>query len=89
MSMSPRERFWDIICDFRGPLRLLLLVLTTLLVLTVLTMAIGEQQTDAYVISLVTTAILLGTIVPVSYCVWRCSRSGKEFETEQGDRPND
>lgn len=84
MSMSPRERFWDIVCDFRAQLRLLLLFLTTLLVLTVLTMAIGDQQTDAYVISIVTTGILLGTIVPVGYCVWRCSRSRNEFETDQG-----
>lgn len=83
MSMSTRERFWDIICDFRAHFRLLLFFLTTLLVLTVLTMLLGEQRTDAYVISLVTIALLLATIVPVGYCVWRCNTSENEFETER------
>ncbi|WP_440767034.1 hypothetical protein [Natronorubrum sp. DTA7] len=81
--MSTRERFWDIVCDFRAQFRLLLFFLTTLLVLTVVTMLLGEQRTDAYVISLVTIALLLATIVPVSYCVWRCGTSENEFETDR------
>ncbi|MCW8172453.1 hypothetical protein D8S78_07920 [Natrialba swarupiae] len=72
MSMSPKERFWDVLCEYRPFLHLLLLFTTVLLVLTVTAMAMGDQQTDAYVISIVTIAVLVATIVPISYCVWRC-----------------
>lgn len=83
MSMSPRDRFWDIICGFRAYLRVLLLFVTTLLVLTVFSMLISDQQTDAYVISIVTATLLTGTLLPLSYCVWRCGQTTKEFESDR------
>ena len=81
MSMSGRERFWDIVCDYRPYLRLLLVFTTALLVLTLSSIALGDQRTESYVISLVTAALLLATIVPAAYCVWRCGRVTNEFET--------
>lgn len=81
MSMSGRERFWDIVRDYRPYLRLLLAFATTLLVLTLLSIGLGDQRTDSYVISLVTAAVLLATIVPAAYCLWRCGRVANEFET--------
>ncbi|OVE85437.1 hypothetical protein B2G88_00995 [Natronolimnobius baerhuensis] len=78
--MSGREKFWDSVCDYRPYLRLLLVFTTTLLVLTLLAMGIGDQQTDAYVISLVTIGLLGITIVPAAYCVWRCGQVTNEFE---------
>jgi len=80
--MSPRERFWDILCGFRAYLRILLFFVTALLVLTVFSMVIADQRTDAYVISIVTATLLTGMLLPVGYCVWRCGRSNREFESE-------
>ncbi|GAB6878316.1 hypothetical protein JCM17823_05900 [Halorubrum gandharaense] len=80
--MTPRERFWDVLRPYRGQLRLLRMFATSLLVLALLAMALGEQGTEAYVVSVVTVALLAGTIVPVSYCIYRlrpgrgASRSG-------------
>lgn len=83
MSMSGRERFWDMVCDYRPQLRLLLIFATTLLVLTLLSIGLGgrNQTTESYVISVVTIGVLLATILPVGYCVWRCGRVANEFET--------
>ncbi|MEY7850608.1 hypothetical protein AB7C87_15580 [Natrarchaeobius sp. A-rgal3] len=86
MSMSPKERFWDVLCEYRSLLHLLLLFATVLLVLTMMAMAMGDQQTDAYVISIVTMTILASTIVPIGYCVWRCGTMTNEFDT---DDPSD
>lgn len=84
MSMSSRERFWDILCDYRHLLRLFLLFTTALLVLTLVSIGIGDQRTDAYVISVVTVGILVGTILPAGYCLWRCgNRTGADETTAQ------
>lgn len=83
MSMSGREKFWDIVCDYRPYLRLLLIFTTSLLVLTLLSIGISDQQTGSYVISVVTAGVLLATIVPASYCLWRCGQATSEFETAE------
>lgn len=76
--MGPRERFWDALCDYRPYLRLLLVFNTMLLLLTLLSMGISDQRTDAYVISIVTGAVLSATIVPAGYCLWRCGAYTRE-----------
>lgn len=83
MSMSSGEKFWDIVCDYRPYLRLLLIFTTTLLVLTLLSIGISDQRTGSYVISVVTAGVLLVTIVPASYCLWRCGQTANEFETSE------
>lgn len=80
MSMSAREQFWDMVCDYRPYLRLLLMFTTTLLVLTLLSIGLGDQGTGAYVISLVTAVILLVTILPAGYCLWRCEAATRGRE---------
>lgn len=77
MSMSRREHFWNTLCEYGPYLRLMQAFLITLLVLTLLSMAISDQNTGAYVISLVNVVLLTGTLAPVSYCVWRCKQSSQ------------
>ncbi|MBV0902945.1 hypothetical protein [Haloarcula salina] len=76
------EKFWSVICDYEGLLRLVLTFLVFMLLLTFLTLLFGTPGTGSYVIAVVNLVLILlfGSVVGVLYvgCIRRETRGRKE-----------
>lgn len=79
-TMSMRERFWNLLCDYRQLLRYLFALAVGLAVLTVISIAAAERGTAEYVISVFNVGVLGLVFVLVGYCLRRCSKRNERTE---------
>lgn len=68
---SFREAFWKIISGFKHELKIMFALVLALGMITLVSMVLADQATEAYVISVVTLAILGVSGLLIGLCLWR------------------
>ena len=67
-----RDDFWALLCSFSRSLRVLFILITILLVLTVVAIVGGDPNSAGYRVALLDLAILLPAWVVIGLILHRC-----------------